>query len=89
MLFRDLGKDQEYRLFINHRGVWTAEWNRINSNGDRIHTTIDGGQLSNMIKGENISNEIELFVNDDFALFYLNEKYISRIDITWGYCSLH
>lgn len=80
--FRHLGRNQQYRLFVNQDGAWEAQWDRVNSDGDRIATTIDGGRLSNLIKGEAAANQIDLFVSKESALFFFNDKYISRIDIS-------
>lgn len=80
--FRHLGRNQQYRLFINQDGFWEVEWDRVNSDGNRIFTTIDGGRISNLIRGENASNELSLYVNEATAFFYLNEKFISDIEVS-------
>jgi hypothetical protein len=79
--FRDVGTNQEYRLFINDEAVWKSQWLRVNSEGSSISTTIGGGQLTNLLQSAGAANEIKLFADDNSALFYVNEKYIAQFDI--------
>lgn len=76
--FRDTGSNLQYRLVVASDNTWNLWF----SSGNNLSTTIAQGSLSNLNSDANGSNLLRLVVLENMGLFFLNDRYVARLDLS-------
>lgn len=78
LLFRHNGGNDQYRLWVDSNDYWELSDNH----GDGERTMINYGYVSKLNVGENQKNTILLIVRNKIGLFYLNNRFIDKLDLS-------
>lgn len=80
--FRDTGSTAQYRLIVESDGEWRLIM-PIQDKGDTMDVkTIARGTLRNLDISANGANALRLIVQDKTAFFFVNDIYISTLDVS-------
>jgi hypothetical protein len=76
-LFRNTGANEQYRLYVDSDGTWGF---RLRNNDDEkiLATT----PLQHLKTGATDTNLLRLIVKDNEAFFFVNDNYISTLDVS-------
>lgn len=77
VLFRDTGTSQEYRLVLESDGAWDARYYAGDVSNSQVKARGNVGPLS-----ATEPTAIKLYVRNGDALFYVNDRYAGRFDIS-------
>ena len=77
-ILRHMEEDVQYRFVVQSDQTWTL----MNNTGDANGEVIGEGELSSLNIDANGSNVIKLIFKDDQGLFYLNDEFITELDLT-------
>jgi hypothetical protein len=77
LLFRNTGGNEQYRLYVNSDETWGF---RLRNNDEEkiLATTI----LEHLKTGATDTNLLRLVVKDNEAFFFLNDNYVSTLDVS-------
>jgi hypothetical protein len=77
-IFRNERVNEDYRLIIRSNEQWVLIYKTGSGNSE----TIQDGQLSNLDLSENGSNSIWLLSKGDTGLLYVNESFVTDLDLS-------
>lgn len=80
-MFRHTGPNSEYRLVIESTARWTLDL-VDDVSGQPRSRTISGGNLRDLNVAAGGRNDLRLVVADGEGVFYVNDRFISTIDVT-------
>jgi hypothetical protein len=79
--FRDIGNDENYRLYVDSNGDWSFEsvtaWGE-----DANFDSVARGHLDGLDLSAGGSNHLRLIVQGGAALFFVNGDYVSTLDVS-------
>jgi hypothetical protein len=76
-LFRDAGKNDEFRLAVESDGDWSLNDRRGGENN-----FIDKGQASNLDASAGSLNRLTLIAEGDRGFFFVNDTFIAELDLS-------
>ena len=77
-LFRDTGSNKQYRLGVNSNKYWFL----YIADGTVPNKPLVSGNLENFNTSANQSNRLLLYVSEDKGFFYVNNIYITTLDLS-------
>lgn len=78
VMFRHHGNNNQYRLIVSSEKKWQLRNNIDSSNGE----IIQDGKIANLQLSEGSSNNLKLYVIDDLGILFLNDHFISELDLS-------
>lgn len=79
--FRDIGADNEYRLYVDSNGDWALE--SVTKSGDESEfKKMAGGKIRNLDASPAGSNFLHLTAQGDTAIFFVNGEYVTTLDVS-------
>jgi len=81
VMFRDGGEEVDYRLIFSSE----KEWELANHAGPESNETVASGAIKDLDTSESGSNKIRLYVYEDQGWLYVNDKFISELDVSKHY----
>jgi hypothetical protein len=81
LTFRDGGEEVDYRLVFTSEKEWSLENNTGPDSGDKVAS----GTIEDLDISETGSNKIRLYVYEDQGWLYVNDKFISELDVSAHY----
>ncbi|MBC7263400.1 MAG: tetratricopeptide repeat protein [Chloroflexi bacterium] len=79
--FRDMGGDNEYRLYVDSEGVWALE--SVTKSGDESEfKKIAGGKIRDLDTSPTGSNFLHLAAQGGTAIFFVNGEYVATLDVS-------
>ncbi|MDZ7379873.1 MAG: LamG domain-containing protein, partial [candidate division KSB1 bacterium] len=77
IFFRHTGGNKQYRLYVTSDGEWHLEFV-----DDPTWDTIASGHIDNLDTSPNGHNHLRVVVKDKVAYFYVNDVYVSTLDVS-------
>jgi hypothetical protein len=79
--FRDTGSDSNYRLYIESDGDW--ELDSVTVRGEEADfEAVGNGRWPDLDRSVGGSNHLRLVVQGETALFFINETYVTTLDVS-------
>lgn len=79
--FRDTGRNQPYRIYVDSSGNWSFAQAKGQS-GTPAVSKMASGHVERFDSSPTGSNFLRLIVQDNLALFFINDNYISALDVS-------